>query len=120
MGNKKTTYSAVRNTIQTKMNCYRTLWNQTTGSSSSYRPTPAQINSLTKWVEKGARIQNVTYTQLNRWAGTPQRNWTVGAAKSTLTNKFGKSCIKAVAWNKSGGFIVATTPTRQGKSFKIS
>jgi hypothetical protein len=119
MGTKKNSYSVVRNNIQNKMNCYRTLWNQTTGSGSSYRPTPAQLNSFSKWIDKGATLHAVTCSQLNRWCGT-SRNWTVTTAKSTLANKFGKTCIKAVAYNKTGGFIVATSQTRQGKSFRIN
>lgn len=115
---KKTTYSSVRSNFQNKMNYYKVLWGQTTGAGSKHRPTPNQLNTFSKWIDKGASIQNVSSTQLNRWYGK-QRNWTVNSAKQQLTNKYGKNYIKAVAWNKSGGFIVATSPTRDGKNFKI-
>lgn len=119
MSTNKNSYSAVRNNFQNKINWYRTLCNQTFGSGSSYRPTPAQLNSFAKWIDKGACVQNVSSSQLNRWCGYP-KNWTVTAAKTTLSQKFGKSVIKAVAYSKSGGFIVATSPTRQGKTFRIN
>lgn len=119
MATKKTTYASVRSQFQSKMNYYKTLCAQTSGGASKGRPTPTQLNQFSKWIEKGAVIQNVSNTQLNRWAGK-SRNWTVGAAKTTLTSKWGRSCIKAVAPSKTGGFIVATTPTRNGKSFRFS
>ncbi len=119
MAAKKTSYASVRSQFQNKMNWYKTLCAQTTGGSNKYRPTPAQLNSISKWIEKGAVLQSITSTQLNRWAGA-NRNWTVNAAKNTLASKWGKSCVKAVAYNKTGGFIVATTPTRKGKTFQFS
>lgn len=115
---KKWTYSNVRSTFQTKMSSYKVLCNQTTGASAKHRATPTQLNSFSKWIEKGATIQNVTPTQLNRWAGK-QHDWTVSSAKTQLTSKYGKTYIKAVTWNKAGGFIVATSSTRAGKTFKI-
>lgn len=117
MAAKKTSYASVRSQFQNKMNYYKTLCAQTTGGSSKFRPTPTQLTSISKWVDKGATLQNVTNTQLNRWAGT-NRNWTVNTAKSTITQKWGKSCVKAVAYNKTGGFIVATTNTRKNKTTK--
>ncbi|MCA9250735.1 MAG: hypothetical protein KDA54_06340 [Phycisphaerales bacterium] len=122
---KKTTYASVRANLQKKANFFKTLANQTTGPASSHRPSPSQLNSFSKWVEKGAVIQNVSQNQLNRWAGsasksnTQKKNWSVASAKTTLAKQFGKSSIKAVAYNKSGGFIVATSPTRNGKNFRF-
>jgi len=116
MATKKTNYTSIRSQFQNKMNFYKTLCAQTTGGSSKFRPTPAQLNSISKWIDKGAVLKNISNTQLNRWAGS-NRNWTVGSVKTTLASKWGKSCVKAVAYNKSGGFIVATTPTRKGRSF---
>ncbi len=120
MAAKKMNYTTVRSQFQNKLNAYKTLCNQTSGGSAQYRPTPQQLNSVAKWVEKGAVIQNVSSTQLNRWASKPRTNWTVGTAKTTLTGKYGKNTIKAVCSSKTGGFIVATIPTRNGKNFKIS
>ena len=82
------------------------FWAGTTGGTAKFRPTPAQLNSFARWIEKGAIIQNVTNTQLNRWAGQ-SKSWTPGTVRTCLSKKFGKTCIKAVAWNKTGGFIVA-------------
>lgn len=109
----------VRTTLQHKIKAYKTLWDQTSGTGSRSRPTPSQIQSFSKWIDKGACVHNVSFTQLNRWSGKP-KNWTVGTAKTTLTSKFGKPYIKAVACNKSGGFIVATSPTRKGRTFKFT
>jgi hypothetical protein len=114
MTTKKTSYTSIRSQFQNKMNFYKTLCAQTTSGAAKNRPTPAQLNSISKWIDKGAVLKSVTNTQLNRWAGT-NRNWTPNAAKSTLASKWGKSCVKAVAYNKSGGFIVATTSTQKGK-----
>ena len=116
---KKLTYPDVRNNLQNKVNSYRTLMAQTTSTGSKQRPSPTQINSFAKWIEKGAVIHNVTNTQLNRWAGK-SRNWTVGSTKTTLCSKYGRNMIKAVAPNKTGGWLVATNPTYKGKTFKFS
>ncbi len=115
---KKTSLAGVRTTFQNKMNAYKVLCNQTMGGKSGHSPTPTQLKTFSKWVDKGAIIQNVSNTQLNRWAGKT-KNWTVGTAKTTLCNKFGKTTIKAVAYNKSGGYIVATSPVKSGKVFKL-
>lgn len=118
---KKTTYASVRTNFQNKANFFKTLANQTTGSKSTKRPSPAQLNSFSKWIDKGAVIQSVSNTQLSRWAGsTPKsKSWSVASAKSTLAKQFGKTSIKAVAYSKTGGFIVATSPTRNGKNFRF-
>ena len=92
---KKLTYPNIRSNLQNKVNAYRTLMAQTTGSGSKQRPTPTQINSFAKLIDKGAVIHNVTNTQLNRWAGKP-RNWTVGSTKTTLYGKYGKNFIKFI------------------------
>jgi hypothetical protein len=119
MAAKKTTYASVRSQFQNKMNSYKTLCAQTTGGASKNRPSPTQLNTFSKWIDKGAVLQNVSNAQLNRWAGKA-KNWTTGSAKTTLAGKWGKTTIKAVAPNKTGGFIVATSPTRKGKQFKFS
>ncbi len=118
---KKTTYASVRSNLQNKANYFKTLANQTTGSKTSQRPSPTQLNSFSKWIDKGAVLQSVSNTQLSRWAGKTAKNksWSVASAKSTLAKQFGKTSIKAVAYNKTGGFIVATSPTRNGKSFRF-
>lgn len=123
---KKTTYASVRANFQKKANFFKTLANQTTGSASGSRPSPSQLNSFSKWIEKGAVLQNVSKTQLNRWSASTSKgktskskNWSVASARTTLAKQFGKSSIKAVAPNKSGGFIVATSPTRNGKNFRF-
>ncbi len=123
---KKTTYASVRANFQNKANFFKTLANQTTGSTSGNRPSPSQLNSFSKWIEKGAVLQSVSKTQLNRWSSSASKgktsqskSWSVASAKTTLAKQFGKGSIKAVAYNKSGGFIVATSPTRNGKSFRF-
>jgi len=110
---KKMTFSTVRNNFKNKINAY-------SGGSNKQGPTPSQLNTFGRWIEKGARLQKVTPTQLNRWAGTSRRNWTPTAAKNCLASKWGKSCIKAVTNNKTGGFLVATSSTRKGKPFRFT
>lgn len=117
---KKMTFSTVRNCFKNKINAYQTLYAQTSSGSHKQGPTPAQLNTFGRWIEKGAQLQKVTPTQLNRWAGTSRRNWTPNSAKNCLASKWGKSCIKAVTNNKTGGFLVATSSTRKGKPFRFS
>ena len=116
--NKWTNYTSVRNNFSQRINAYRTLLGQTSGGTPKFRPTPAQLKTFAKWVEKGATLHYVTNAQLNRWAGT-SRNWTLSTAKNTLTTRYGRSSIKAVAYNKSGGFLVATSSTYRGRSFRF-
>lgn len=119
MPTKKTSFATVRNNFRNKINSYQVLLAQTSGGASKYTPTPMQLNSFSRWIEKGAKLQKVSAAQLNRWAGTRKSNWSATTAKSTLVKKFGKSCIKAVACNKTGGFIVATSPVRKGRTFSF-
>lgn len=119
MTSKKPTFASVRSQCQNKINAYQTVVTQTAGAGAKFRPTPSQLNTFARLIDKGAQIQRVTNSQLNRWAGR-SRNWTPGAAKSVLSRKFGKSSIKAVAFNKTGGFIVATSSTRKGRPFRFS
>ena len=116
---KKTTYTSVRTNCQKKIEAFRTIINNAAPSSAKSGATATQLNSFSKWIDKGAIVQNVSNTQLNRWAGKT-RKWTVGAAKTTLSGKFGKSAIKAVAPSKTGGFIVATSAIVKGRSFSFS
>ncbi len=115
---KKITYPYLRNQLQNKVSAYKTLMSQTTGSSKYPRPTPTQINSFCKYVDKGASLHYVSKTQLNRWAGQ-SRNWTTSSCKTVLCNRYGKNAIKAVAPNKTGGWIVATMPTFKSKTFNF-
>ena len=114
-------YSNVYNCFQTKVTSYRTLANQTRGTSSGSRPSPATLKSFGTWIEKGANIQTVSSAQLKRWCGkTNAGKWNWNSPTSTknfLWSKFGKGCIKAVAKSKTGSFIVATASSWKGKSF---
>lgn len=113
-------YKTVCNQIQNKINSYKTLINQTKGTPSKL-PSPSTINSMCNWINKGAIVQTCSPTQVARWARTTNKNFNTRnpsptACKNVLYAKFGKSTIKAVAKGKSG-FIVATTPTKNGRSF---
>lgn len=119
MATKKTSFATVRSNFSNKINSYQVLLSQTSGGASKFRPTPAQLNTISRWIDKGAKLQRVSAAQLNRWASTSKKSWSPGSAKTVLAKKFGKSCIKAVACNKSGGFIVATSPTRKGRNFSF-
>lgn len=116
-------YSGVYNNFQTKMNSYRTLANQTRGTSSGSRPSPATLKSFGNWIEKGANIHTISTAQLKRWCGKTNSNkWNWNSPTSTknfLWSKFGKGCIKAVAKGKTGSFIVATASNWKGKSFNF-
>jgi hypothetical protein len=113
-------YKTVCNQLQNKINSFKTLINQTKGTPSKL-PSPSTLNNMCNWINKGAIVQTCSPTQVARWARTTNKNFNTHnpsptACKSVLCAKFGKSTIKAVAKGK-GGFIVATTPTKNGRSF---
>lgn len=111
------------NTFQNKINSFRTLCNQTKGTAGRFgKPAPATLNTFANWINKGAVVQTCSCAQLARWAKSCDINFntknpTPAACKKVLTKKFGKPAIKAVARTKTGGFMVATSATRNGKSF---
>lgn len=115
-------YKSVSNVFQNKINSFKTLFNQTKGPARYGRPTTATLNSFANWVNKGAIIQTCTAAQVARWARNTKKNFntqnpTPTACKNVLGAKFGKTTIKAVARTKSGGFMVATSPTCKGRPF---
>jgi hypothetical protein len=110
--------------LQRKLDSFKTLFNQTKGPAKFTRPTPATINSFCNWVNKGAVVQTVSPGTIARWARLANQNFntqnpTPSACKTVLCGKFGRTTIKAVARTKSGQFMVATSPTWKGKSFKF-
>lgn len=118
------TYKNVNQSFQGKINSFKTLYQQTTGSARFPRPSTSTLNTFANWINKGAVIQTCTSAQLARWARANNVTWnssnpTTSACKNVLTKKFGKSPIKACARTKSGSFMVATSPTWKGKSFKF-
>lgn len=115
-------YQSVCNDFDKKIASYRCLASQAKGPARCPRPTPATLNSFSRWIEKGAIIQKVSSTQIKRWAGTTSTTPTLKSAtsaKTVLQNRFGKGCIKAVTCDKSGGFLVATPAIWKGRSFNF-
>ena len=113
-------YQPYAQTFETKMNSWRTLYNQTRGTASYQRPTPTTLNTFANWVNKGAIIHTVSPTQMNRWAKTWNKSFNpknITSCKNFLWDKYGKTTIKAVSWAKNGWYMVATTPTYNGKPF---
>lgn len=115
-------YKGVCNTCEQKINSYRTLWNQAKGPAGSNSPTPTTLNSFCNWISKGNVVQTCTPAQVWRWAQNTNKNFNLKnpsptACKTVLAAKFGKSCIKAVAWTKGGHFMVVTSPTVNGRTF---
>ena len=115
-------YKSCCNTFEQKISSYKTLCDQTRGPAGAGRPTPTTLNSFANWINKGAVVQTVSKAQVSRWARTTNKtfnpyNPSPTACKTVLAAKFGRSTIKAVAKTKSGSFIVATTPTVNGRSF---
>jgi hypothetical protein len=115
---RKPTFRTVTKSFQNKIQSYQTLVRQTQRGGSG-GPTPANLNSLAKWVDKGAVIQTVSNAQLKRWSHTNKTYKSPTAAKSVLWKKFGKTPIKAICPGKGNSFIVATSPTWRGKTFKF-
>ncbi len=112
-------YNQVCCTFESRYKYYRMLWDQTRGACRGTRPTPATLKSFANWVNKGANIWKVTNTQINKWCNTKQTFKTCASAKTALCNKFGKTAIKAITYDKSGGYLVVTPPNYHGKPFKF-
>lgn len=118
-----TAYKSCCNTFERKIQSYKTLCNQAQSTSGNYnRPTPGTLNTFANWINKGAIIQTCSPAQVARWARTTNKNFnprnpSPTACKTVLTSKFGRSTIKAVARCANGSFLVATTPTVNGRNF---
>ena len=106
-------------TFTRKISSYKTLCGQATGAAKTTRPSPATLNTFSKWIEKGAVIHKVSATQVTRWADATRRIKSAPAAKSALARYFGKGVIKAVTCDKGGAFLVACAPTVNGRSFRF-
>lgn len=118
-------YKSCCNTFERKIQSYKTLCNQAQSTSGAYnRPTPGTLNTFANWINKGAIVQTCSPQQVARWARAANKNFnpqspTPTACKTVLTSKFGRSTIKAVARCANGTFMVATTPTVNGRTFNF-
>ena len=117
-----TAYRSCCNTFERKIDSFKTLCEQTRGTGNYGKPSPTTLNSFANWINKGAVVQTCSPTQVSRWARSANKNFnprnpTPTACKTVLAAKFGRSAIKAVCRTKSGQFMVATTPTVNGRSF---
>jgi hypothetical protein len=120
--NNSSKYKSVSTNFVGKINSFKTLYNQTQGPASFARPTPTTLNTFANWINRGAVIQTCTAAQVARWARSKNKNFntrtpSTTACKTVLNAKFGKATIKAVARTKNGMFMVATTPTCNGRPF---
>ena len=122
-GRKVTTatgYQTYANQFATKVDSWRTLYNQTRGPAKYNRPTTATLNNFANFVNKGAIIHTVSPAKMARWAKTWNKTFNptnLTSCKNFLFHKYGKTTIKAVNWAKNGYFMIATTPTYKGKPF---
>ena len=120
-----TAYKSCCNTFERKIQSYKTLCAQAQGTSGAYnRPTPGTLNTFANWINKGAIVQTCSPAQVARWARAANKSFnphnpTPTACKTVLTKKFGRSTIKAVARCANGAFLVATTPTVNGRTFNF-
>lgn len=117
-----TAYRTCCNTFEQRIQSYKTLCAQTHGSGTYGCPSPTTLNSFANWINKGAIVQTVSPQQVARWARTANKNFNPNnpsptVCKTVLWKKFGKTTIKAVARCKNGTFMVATTPTVNGRTF---
>lgn len=115
-------YKSVTTSFNNKIASYRTLMSQCKGPAKWQRPTPATLNSFANWINKGAIVQTVSGAQVSKWAKSANKTFNNRTAspttcKNVLQKKFGKTTIKAVCRTKNGGFMVVTSPTRNGKPF---
>lgn len=115
-------YKSCQTTFANKVQSFKMLMSQTTGSAKCGRPTPTTLNSFANWINKGAVVQTCTKAQVSRWAKSKNKSFNTRDAspttcKNVLSAKFGKSTIKAVCCTKTGSFMVVTAPTCKGKKF---
>ena len=115
-------YRNVGNTFARKIDSFKMLYNQIQGPAKFGRPTPTTLNTFANLINKGAVVQTCTPAQVARWARSTNKNFnsrtpTTSACKTVLGAKFGRGTIKAVARTKNGQFMVATTPTCNGRPF---
>lgn len=112
-------YSSVCNSFSQRIQSYKTLCAQTMGPARKSRPSTATLNTLAKWVEKGAVIHKVSPAQIKRWTKVNSTFKTTAPVKNALAKKFGKTTIKAVCQDKSGSFLVACSSMSKGKPFNF-
>jgi len=110
-------YKSICDNFTRRIASYRTLCGQTTGPARHSRPSPATLNSFSKWIEKGAVVFKVSPAQVKKWSKTTQTVKSPTSAKNALAKCFGRSVIKAVTSDKSGSFLVACASTANGRPF---
>lgn len=121
-GSTPSGYKGCCTSFANKINSFKTLFNQTKGPAKCTRPSPTTLNTFANWINKGAVIQTCSKAQISKWAKSTNKIFNTKTAsptscKNVLTAKFGKSTIKAVCCTKTGSFMVATSPTVNGKRF---
>jgi hypothetical protein len=117
-------YRSLSTTCEQKINSFRCLWNQCKGTAGANRPSPSTLNTFCNWINKGCVVQTCSPSQVQRWARSTNKNFnpkspSTTACKTVLCAKFGKSAIKAVTKAKNGWYIVATSPTINGRTFNF-
>jgi len=118
-------YKTCCNSFEKKIESYKTLCAQAQSTTGAFtRPTPGTLNSFANLINKGAIVQTCSTQQIARWARATNKNFNPRnpspiACKTILAKKFGRSAIKAVARCKNGSFMIATTPTVNGRTFII-
>ena len=122
--NSPPAYKSCCNQFARKIQSFKMLQNQTTGTAKYTRPSPTTLNTFANWVNKGAVVHTVTPTQVARWAKTTTKTFntrkgTPTSCKSVLWAKFGKNTIKAVCKTKTGSYMVVTPPTISGRTFNF-
>lgn len=122
--NYSSQYRTVSNAFAKKIDGYKMLYAQTQSGGKFGRPSPSTLNSFANWIGKGAVLQLVSPTQVARWARAQGRrfnmqNPSTATCKTVLWSKFSKSLIKAVCLTKNGQFLVATSPTWNGRAFSF-
>ena len=112
-------YKNICDNFNRKIVSYKTLWGQGTGQARTSRPTPATLNTFSRWIEKGAIVYKISPAQVRRWGKMNQPIKSPTTAKNVLAKCFGKSVIKAVTHDKTGGFLVACAATVNGRPFNF-
>ena len=112
-------YKNVWNCFNQKIASYKTLCGQASGPARFTRPSPTTLNTMAKWIDKGAVVHKISGAQVKRWSKSNKAFKSAASAKTVLAKRFGKSTIKAVTTDKGGAFLVACSSKVKGKTFNF-
>ncbi|MBI5866355.1 MAG: hypothetical protein HZB38_17935 [Planctomycetes bacterium] len=109
-------YNTYRTEITAKIQSYRAINQQFTGSGMVTAFSPSTCNKWINYVNDGCNVYTFTNQQFSRYFGTQWSNNAPTSAFRYLRNKYGTG-IKAVTRGKGNCWLVAATPKVTARPF---